>query len=89
MSKFLDLVIDLDADWCIVTDLSSLSESAPRGVHDGAVPPDASYGRILDAWHTWVLNRLDGRFGVRASSTTDTLVVLLAAIQTHRSRPVQ
>lgn len=68
---------------CFVTDLSSLSDFAPRGLPDGAAPEDATYAQVLDAWEAWALDEVEALFGVRPAKASDTLVVVLSAIQKH------
>lgn len=89
LSKFLERLFDFRPGQCFVTDLSSLNDFVPRGMPEGSAPSDASYGQILDAWDSWALAEVERLFGVRPAKTSDTLLVILAAIQRHRARRLQ
>jgi hypothetical protein len=83
--EFLDKVLDLDLDSCLITDESSLSDFAPRGLPEGLVAEGATYAQTLDAWDAWILGRVEHHFGHRPQTTGQTLVVILAAIERHQA----
>lgn len=89
LSEFLALMFDFRPGQCMVTDISSLNDFVPRGMPTGSAPDDASYAQVLDAWDAWALNEVEQRFGVRPARTSDTLLVILDAIQRHRAQRLQ
>ena len=79
--RFLREVLDMDADECLITDESRLSDFSTCGMPDGASEMAEGLMELSVAWDIWILGELKSRYGLTYSTTAVPLLALFRDIE--------
>ena len=79
--RFLREVLDLDADECLLTDESYLSDFSRCGMPDEVADRAEGLMDLYAAWDIWVLGQLKSRYGLTYEKTAVPLLVLFRDLE--------
>lgn len=79
--QFLREVLGLDADECLITDESYLSDFSSCGMPDEVADHTESLKELYAAWDTWVLGELRTRYGLEYATTAVPLLTLFRDLE--------
>lgn len=77
--RFLAEVLNMSWSACLLTDESTLSDFSGRGPCGPL--PEGTLEEYHAAWDAWVIERIEGTYGVRIANTSVTLVDLFRKLE--------